>query len=168
MATTMHKQESRTGWAVKHGIIGGLIVAVIFAIAEGVGSVLIDGKGFLMPLVAFSSIPLGTPPPQIMPSVGIPVGLIFHLFYTALLAVIGTLIIVNVPALHRTSTITVIAAAVYGTLAWVVGLYIVAPAIGRPWFAQTPPVQQFVYHTFFFGALLGLYIARQLRTAPPA
>lgn len=46
------------GWAVRHGLIGGAIAGVIFALAEMVGSALM-GMPFLAPLQAFASLPLG-------------------------------------------------------------------------------------------------------------
>ena len=66
-------------WAVKQGVIGGLIGGVIFAIAEMIGGNVIDGSPFFMPLKAFASIPIGKEPPKIAWATAVPIGVITHL-----------------------------------------------------------------------------------------
>lgn len=152
-------QTIDTGWAVKQGIIGGIIAGIVFAMAEMIGAAFIAGNPFIMPLKAIASVPLGTPPPEIPTGTAIPVGIIFHMLMSMIFGVIFALLVVYIAALRSSPTILVIAATVFGLILWVVNFYILAPLIGRPWFTQTPPVQQFVYHTFFFGTVLGLYLA---------
>ena len=170
MSNTASSQESiqefNTGWIIKHGIIGGVIVAIVFAVAEMIATALTGGS-LWMPFQAFASVPLGTPPPKIPLSTAIPVGLIFHVIYTVGITVIFIFIWAKVSALRSSPTATVIAATVYGIIVWVVGILVLAPATGRPWFAEQPQVLPFIYHAFFFGTALGLYLvwaARQPRT----
>lgn len=160
-------QEFNTGWVIKHGIIGGIVVAIVFAVAEMIATALTGGS-LWMPFQAFASVPLGTPPPKIPLGTAIPVGLIFHVIYTVGLSVVFILIWAKVSVLRTSPTATVGAAAVYGIIAWVVGILVLAPALGRPWFAEQPQALPFIYHLIFFGVALGLYLvwaARQPRTA---
>lgn len=102
MSSTASSQESiqefNTGWIIKHGIIGGVIVAIVFAVAEMIATALTGGS-LWMPFQAFASVPLGTPPPKIPLSTAIPVGLIFHLIYTVGITVIFIFIWAKVSAL---------------------------------------------------------------------
>jgi uncharacterized membrane protein YagU involved in acid resistance len=164
MASAQGRTQLDTGWAVKHGIIAGIIAGIVFLLAEMMGARFIGGDPFIMPLKAIASVPIGDPPPQIATGTAIPVGLITHAINSAIFGIIFALIAAKVPALHRSPMMLVIAASVYGTILWVVNFYMIAPLLGRPWFTETPPVQQFVYHTFFYGTVLGLY----LRSVMPA
>lgn len=116
-----------------------------------------------MPFKAFASVPLGTPPPDIPGGATVPIGLMFHVTFSIVLGIIYALIVVRVLILRTSPTALVIAGSVYGIVIWVLDLYVVAPALGRPWFARQPPAPTFIYHTFFSGIVLGLYLVRALR-----
>ncbi len=156
-----------TGWAVKQGAIGGIIAGIVFAIAEMMGARFIGGNPFLQPLAAIASVPIGQPPPQIMQGYStitfVLIGLVTHMVFSAIFGIIFALAVAKVPAL-RSPVALIVAASIWGFILWVVNFYVLGPALGRPWFAQTPALQQFVYHTFFFGTVLGLY----LRSVLPA
>ncbi len=50
-----------------------------------------------------------------------------------------------------------------GFVLWPLSLYILAPLVNAPWFAtDTDPFQQFLWHTFVYGLVLGLYLASRL------
>ncbi len=151
-------EELDSNWAIKQGIIGGFIASITFAMAEMLGAALLGGGSPFMPLKMMASIPLGTPPPEIALGTAILVGTIFHLIFSAVVGVIFALIVVNVAALRTSPMALIVAATVYGAILWPLNFYLLAPLIGRPWFTETPPVQQFVYHAFFFGTVLGLYL----------
>ena len=150
------------GWALKQGAIGGLIAGVTFAMAEMLGAYFISGNPFIMPLKMMASVPLGTPPPEIAMGTALSLGVVFHLVFSVVLGMIFAALVAKIPAQQASSTMLVVAASVYGTITWVLNFYVLAPALGRPWFTQTPPIQQFVYHTLFFGTVLGLYLASTL------
>ncbi len=155
-----NEQEIDTGWAVKQGSIGGAIGGITFALAEMIGAVLIAGNPFFMPLLAMASIPLGTPPPELAPAIGtIIVGLIFHMLFSIVLGIVFALIVAYVAALRSSLAVLVIAATVFGAILWPLNFHLFAPLIGRPWFVQMSAPPQFVYHAFFFGTVLGLYLA---------
>lgn len=150
------------GWAVRHGLIGGAIAGVIFALAEMVGSAVM-GMPFLAPLQAFASLPLGIPPMEIPMDTAIPVGLISHTALSLIYGVAFALVVQNVGMLRSSASATVVAATLFGIVLWVVNFYVLAPLIGRPWFTMAPAIPQFIYHAFFYGTVLGLYLASQLR-----
>ncbi len=162
MATAHAGADHDIGWAVKHGAIGGVIAGIIFAMAEMLGSRFISGNPFIMPLKAIASVPLGTPPPEIATSTAIPVGLITHVLFAALFGIVFAVLVSRIEPLRTSKAVLVVAASLYGTIMWLVNFYVIAPAAGRPWFTDTPPVQQFVYHTFFYGTVLGLYLVSAL------
>lgn len=150
-------------WAVKQGVIGGLIGGVIFAIAEMIGGNVIDGSPFFMPLKAFASIPIGKEPPKIAWATAVPIGVITHLALSIIYGVIFALIVAYLPMLRVSPVLIVVAASIYGFLLWLINFFVLPGAIGRPWFKMAPKGEQFVYHTFFYGAVLGLYLVAVMR-----
>ncbi len=156
---TRNEQEIGTGWATMQGALGGIIAGITFALAEMIGSVLLAGNPFFMPLLAMASIPLGTPPPELTPTIGtIMIGIIFHMLFSIVLGIVFALLVVYVAALRTSPTALVIAATVYGAILWPLNFHVLAPLLGRPWFVQMSVPPQFIYHAFFFGTVLGLYL----------
>ncbi|MDQ6908966.1 MAG: hypothetical protein M3176_19270 [Chloroflexota bacterium] len=159
----MRTDQETPVWAVKQGIIGGIVAGIIFAIAEMIGGSVIDGNPFFMPLKAFASLPLGKKPPTIAWATAIPVGVISHLVLAIIYGVIFALIVAYLPMLRDSPVMIVIAASLYGFLLWLINFFVLAGAIGRPWFKMLPKGEQFVYHTFFYGTVLGLYLVAVMR-----
>ncbi len=158
-------------WAIKHGIIGGIIGGIVFAMAEMIGGKIVSGSPLVMPLKVIASIPIGDMPPKIATSTAIPVGLITHMVMSMIFGVIFALIVAYVPILRVSPIVTVVVASIYGLLLWLINFYVLAPAISRPWFKTAPKGQQFIYHTFFFGTVFGLYLLAVMlreRSATPA
>lgn len=162
MVHTSEQSGLSTGWAIKHGIGGGVLAGIVFAVAEMVGARLIQGNPFLMPLAAISSVLIGDPPPQVVDEYStasfVLIGLATHMVLAALFGVIFALFVAKVRAVQSFGAI-IVWASVWGLALWVINFYVLAPLIGRPWFTEMAPVQQFVYHTFFFGTVLGIYLA---------
>ena len=46
-------------------------------------------------------------------------------------------------------------ATLFGLLLWIVNFYAISP-VAFPWFGMANPIVQFLAHTFFYGATLGL------------
>ncbi len=158
METIDRREETGTTWAIKHGVIGGLVAGTIFLIAEMIGSVLLGGE-LLGPFQAFASIPLGQMPPEIAIATAVPVGLITHAVLSVLYGVVFAFAVVSFPALHRSTIMLLVAGTVYGILLWILNFFILPNVIGRPWFAMAPQVPQFVYHAIFWGTVLGAYFS---------
>ena len=160
--------STRMGWALKFGVIGGIVAGVIFAMAEMVGAWFLQGKP-LLPLHLIASIPLQTPPTNIGTLSAVVVGTITHMFFSMVFGVVAALFVVLVDALRRSPTATTVFASVYGLILWLVNFYLLAEFLNVPWFyRQTNPALQFVAHTFFFGTALGLFLAAQLPAGEPA
>ncbi len=150
-----------------HGIVGGVIAGIIFAMAEMLGGRFVLDNPLFMPLKMIASVPLGDKPGTIGLETAIPVGLVTHLFFSALFGLVFALVAENIAALRRSALAMAASASVYGTLLWLVNFYVIAPALGRNWFTTTSAPAQFIFHTFFFGTVLGLYLASALPAAEP-
>lgn len=148
------------GWAVKHGLVGGVVAGVVFAMFEMLVALLLSGDLFA-PLRSIAGIPLGGPPSQIALGTAMPVGLATHMVLSMFYGVIAAFVVSAVTWFLSSGARTVVFATVYGLLLWVVNFFVVAPLIGAAWFMSEPNQfwQGFVAHTFFFGTVLGLYLA---------
>jgi len=167
MAVATRPEVSGAAWALRHGVIGGAIAGIVFALAEMVGSVLM-GMPFLGPFQPFASLALGVPPPEIPLATAIPVGTVAHMLLSIVYGVGFAFAVQNVALLRTSASATVIAAIVFGIVIWYVNFNILAVPLGRPWFAMAPAIPQFIYHAVFFGPPLGLYIASRLASRAPA
>jgi len=161
---TMTRPRTDTGVWVKHGVIGGIIAGVVFAMFEMIMAAVLMGTGaFFMPLRMIGAIVLGQQalaPTYPLVTAGA-VGIILHMMFAIVFGVVFALIASAVPPLRESSGALVVAASVFGLLLWVVNFYVIAPAAGWVWFPQqSSAVVQFVAHTFMYGTVLGLYLDR--------
>jgi len=161
MEVATRPDVSGAGWAVRHGLIGGAIAGIVFALAEMVGSALM-GMPFLMPFQVFASIPIGIPPMDIPLGTAIPVGAVAHMLLSIIYGVAFALAVQNIALLRTSGPATIIAATLFGIALWFVNIVVLPVPLGRPWFAMGPPIPPFIYHAIFFGPPLGLYFASRL------
>ncbi|MFN2431692.1 MAG: hypothetical protein ABR599_02530 [Gemmatimonadota bacterium] len=155
-------QPLGSGWAIKHGLIGGFLAGVVFAMGEMIAARLMQGDA-LMPLHMIAGLPLQQDPKTIAPATAVPVGMIAHMAYSMALAAVLALVVAIVPGLRASGARTVIFATIIGFLIWPLNFYVIAPLLNAPWFAtDTEPVLQFVFHTFLYGTVLGMYLAARL------
>ncbi|MGD9890205.1 MAG: hypothetical protein AB7R89_01810 [Dehalococcoidia bacterium] len=153
------------GGAVLHGIVGGLIAGVVFAMAVMVMAAILQGSmsAFWMPLRMIGAIVLGQE--ALMPRYSLleagAVGAILHMMLSAMFGLVFALAAWAVPALARSAGLLILAASIYGLLLWLVNFQIIAPVAGWDWFPNRANQfwQGFVAHTFFFGTVLGMYLA---------
>ncbi|CAN5432375.1 hypothetical protein BH20CHL6_BH20CHL6_11820 [soil metagenome] len=162
MESVAHEQRTGTTWAIKRGVIGGLVAGTIFLIAAMIGSVVLGGE-LLAPFQAFASIPLGQMPPEIAIATALPVGLITHAVLSVIYGVAFAFAVASLPVLRGSMTNLLLAGTTYGILLFILNFLILPNIIGRPWFASAPLVPQFVYHAFFWGTVLGGYFGSQSR-----
>ncbi len=160
-ARTDQRQALDTSAVLMLGAIGGIVAGVVFLIAEMIGSVLLGGE-LLAPFKAFASIPLGQMPPDIAIGTALPVGFVTHFALSILYGVIAVAIVSLVPALRSSAMILIVAATVFGTLLWIINFFILPDVIGRPWFKELPMIPQFIYHAFFYGTPLGIFLAARM------
>lgn len=85
-------------------------------------------------------------------------GLTLHFLLSALYGGVFGAIVQAARPIRDNRLLLVAAGAVFGLLLWVVNLYLISP-LAFPWFAMASPLVQFLAHTFFFGAVLGLLFA---------
>lgn len=161
------RQTLDVRWAIKYGLIGGIIAGVLFALMEMIYAWVAKGD-FWGPIRMIASIPLQQPPPQIPLTTAIVTGLLSHMFFSMVFGVVVALIVsalAGASSMFRSPTAIVVFAALFGLLLWPVDFYVIAPLIGVPWFAtQTNAFWQgFVAHTFFFGAVLGWYLTTKVQ-----
>jgi len=150
------------GWWLRHGAIGGGLAGLVFMAFGMLEAALTVGTGtWLTPLRMIGAIVLGAS--ALGPSASLleaaTTGLIVHLVLSATFgAVFGW---AAWAWLAEPSPRLVLEASAYGLLLWLVNYQMIAPIAGWIWFpAGGSPVVQFVAHTLFFGAPLGLYLSR--------
>ena len=163
-ASSVNDAPLGAGWAVKNGIIGGLLAALVFAALEMLGSWIMQGS-LDAPLRMIAGVPLQQPPDQIDGNTALIVGLISHMAYAMVVGVIIAFIVAGVPALRRSASATILFSAVVNLITFPLNFYVIAPLLNAPWFAQTTDpmmiMLQALYH-LVFGAVIGWYLANRL------
>ncbi len=127
MAVATQPEVSGAGWTIRHGLIGGAIAGIIFALAEMVGSVLM-GMPFLAPFQAFASLALGIPPMDIPLGTAIPVGTIAHMLLSMIYGVAFAFAVQNIALLRTSLPATIIAATLFVVLSSTAGSIEGAPS----------------------------------------
>lgn len=160
------------GTWIKHGVIGGVLAGIIFAMFEMIMAVVqMGGDAFFMPLRMIGGIGLGASAlePTTSLELAAGVGLAIHMMLSALFGAGVAVVAAAIPAFRASTLALVTWASVAGLGLWLVNFYVIAPTAGWRWFPDmTDPVVQFVAHTIVFGALLGLYLDRTVRSCPAA
>ncbi len=158
---------SHIGQWVKHGIIGGVLAGIVFAMFEMVMAVVQMGTdGFFMPLRMIGGMALGAealdPGTSLVTAGG--AGLVIHMMLSAMFGAGVAAVAWAVPTLRSGTAPLVVWGSVAGLSLWLVNFYVIAPIAGWRWFPDaTDPVIQFVAHTVVYGALVGLYLDRTAR-----
>jgi uncharacterized membrane protein YagU involved in acid resistance len=152
----------------KHGLIGGIVAGIVFAISEMLINVIL-GEPFLGPLRLISSIALGTEalqPTYSIVTAGL-VGLIVHMILSMIYGLIFVFILKWIGQLHVSTGLLLLYGSLFGLVLWLVNFMVIVPA-AFPQFTQVNQLWNgFVAHTFFFGAVLGAYVANTLSQAHP-
>jgi hypothetical protein len=142
-------------WGFQQGLAAGIIAGLVFAVFEMLASAFMMGAGaFFMPLRMIGAIALGSQaldPGYSLWTAGF-AGVVVHL----VLAIIYGLIFGVVATMLRGAAALIGIGWIYGLALWLVNFYAIAPTT-FPWFLDANPVLQFIAHTFFFGAVLGLW-----------
>lgn len=155
---------------LRHGILGGIIAGITFAVFEMVMAVVLDGAdAFFMPLRMIGGIGLGPqamdPGTSLLTAGG--AGLVIHMALSMVYGVVIVAALSLVPRLSASRTAVLLSTSAAGFLLWVVNFHGVAPVFGWTWFPNnTNPVVQIVAHTVFFGTVLGVVLDRTLFRRP--
>jgi hypothetical protein len=161
VAGMTHPESRITDW-IKHGLIGGIVAGVAFAMFEMVmAAIQMGGEAVFMPLRMIGAMLLGQQaldPGFSLLAAGA-AGLGVHLVLSMIYGVAVAAAAHYIPALGATRIALLLWASAAGLGLWVVNFYIVAPIVGWTWFPQeTDPIVQAVAHTVFFGTVLGVYL----------
>lgn len=162
MARGTFDSDTNTGSALVHGVLGGVVAGIVFALSEMVMAMLM-GMSALVPLQMIGAIALGPgvlPPTEATPTT-VFVALVVHMMLSAIYGAVLALAALVIPALRSSIGVLTAVGAVYGLAIWLVNFYVVAPFV-FPWFVMASPLVQFIAHVFFFGAVLGSYLGIQL------
>ncbi len=149
------------GW-VRHGIIGGIGAGIVFAMFEMIMAAILNGAdAFFTPLRMIAGIALGQQ--ALQPSYSlltvIIVGLAIHMMMSAIFGFVFAGILRYVPSLTGSSTTVLVSTSILGIGLWLANFYVIANIGGWVWFPdKSNAIVQFFAHTFFFGAVLGLYL----------
>lgn len=167
MATTTYAETHHvhTGWWVKHGIIGGIVAAIVMMMVEMIIAALMGMDAFAPPRM-IAGIALG--PSAMQPTTplmtALVVAMMVHFVLSIIYGLIFAAIVANVQAL-QSSAVVIGAATAFGLLLWLLNFYVIAPPAGWVWFpTMANPIQQFLSDTFAFGTVLGVYLERTLAT----
>jgi uncharacterized membrane protein YagU involved in acid resistance len=155
--TTEVKPKTRM---FRHGIAAGIISGITFAMAEMILNVLM-GKPFFGLLRLIGSILLGrqalAPTFPLAPAAV--VGLIVHMILSMMFGLIFIYLLAAVGQIKASTGRLLVYGMPFGLTLWVVNFLILAPVL----FPQFTMVNQFwngfFAHTFFFGAMMGGYVA---------
>lgn len=164
--TTLSTVERRVdvGAWIRHGVAGGVVAGIVFAMFEMVMALVLDGaEAFFMPLRMIGGIGLG--PEAMDPSTSLleagGAGLAIHMALSIVYGVVIVAVLDVVGRLSASRATIVAVTSLAGFLLWVINFYVFAPIFGWTWFPNdTNPLVQIVAHTVFFGTVLGLVMDR--------
>lgn len=158
------------GQLLRHGIVGGIIAGLVFAMADMILAVIVMGAPFYAPLQMIGAIVLG---PQTMEP-GYPlvqaagVAMVLHMMLSAIYGLVFVYLLALGRQLDSSTAALLVYGSIFGTALWVANFLVIAP-IAFPWFGM---VNQFwlgfVAHTFFFGTVIGAYVAATRPAGAPA
>jgi len=162
MTTTERTRSDVLSDWLKHGLIGGIVAGIVFAMFEMATAAILDGPdAFFMPLRMIGGIVLGEralePTSSLVTAGG--AGLIVHMVLSAAFGMGVAGLARSIPMLASSAVSLIAWASVAGLGLWLVNFYVIAPIVGWNWFPEgTNPIVQFVAHTFFYGSVLGIYL----------
>lgn len=157
----MNVQGRSGGRLLLHGVVGGIVAGIVFAIVDMVLAVAIMGAPFVAPLRMIGAILLG--PQALEPTYPLAqaaiTGLLVHLVLSAIYGVIFVYLLAFVGQLNASTGLLLLYGSLFGLALWIVNFLLIAP-IAFPWFAMVDQFWfGFVAHTFFYGTVLGGYVA---------
>jgi hypothetical protein len=158
--------RSELPWAVRTGVIGGIVAGVMFAAYEMIVTAAMMGiDSFFMPLRMIGAILLG--PVALDPTYPVLSASLAALAVHVPLAIAYGVIFAVIVGGLRSAATDIALGALYGAALWLINFYVVAPT-AFPWFLMSSPLVQFIGHTFFFGAVLGWFVWTSRHSAESA
>ncbi len=150
----------RTGWVIRHGIVGGIIAGIVFAM----GAMLISlalGSGLFEPLRLIGAAALGVQ--ALQPSyplvTAVLAGSILHQILSMIFGVIFFYLLALTRQLSATTLGYLIYGMIYGLALWSFNFLLIA-SVAFPFFTTADPLWPvFFVHTFLYGMVIGAYAA---------
>jgi hypothetical protein len=143
---------------VRKGLAGGFIAGAFVLLIQILSAWISVGEP-LMPLKMTASIWYQIHPEFISNTVAIFAGGITLFAYTMIVGMVVALVVARTPAIYETRARIITFATLVGFALWIVNFYFITPLLNLPWFtAETNAFLQFLWHTFFFGTILGYYL----------
>jgi uncharacterized membrane protein YagU involved in acid resistance len=132
----------------------------MFAMAEMFLNLFL-GKPFLGPLRLISSMVLGKQAltPDYSLGLSLSVGLMTHMIMSMIFGLIFVLLLVAVSQISASTGRLLALGSIYGVALWVVNFLILAPIFFPQFGTVNPFWNGFFAHTFFFGTVIGAYLA---------
>lgn len=156
----MAVERRSTGQLLAYGAVGGIVAGIVFILAEMVISAAMGGP-FFAPLRMIGAMVLGTDalsPAYPLATAAI-VGALVHLVLSAIFGIIFVFLLAYTRQLDASTGMLLLYGSLFGLALWVINFLIIAP-IAFPWFAMIDQFWfGFVAHTFFYGTVLGGYVA---------
>jgi hypothetical protein len=148
--------QSDMKWGLQQGAVAGVVAGIVFAAFEMLASAFMMGpEAFFMPLRMIGAIALG--PEALEPGYSLLTAGVAGVVVHMILAVIYGLIFGAIATMLQGPGAFIGLGSLFGLALWLVNFYVIAPTT-FPWFLDANPVVQFIAHTFFFGAVLGLWL----------
>ena len=148
------------GQTLLHGIIGGIVAGVVFILFEMLIAGLVGGNPF-RPLLLISTIVLGTGALTGAYAAGTAIawGLLTHAVLSIIFGVVFVILLDLSNQVRVGAWQLLFYGSIYGFALWVFNFLVIAPA-ALPQFTQIDPLWSgFIAHTFFYGTVIGAYIA---------
>lgn len=154
-----------TSWLYFQGAIGGIVAGIVLAVADSAMTLTLGGSAF-GPMRLIASIVLGTAAlsPAYPLAVALPVGVITHLLNSAVYGVIFVYLLVVTNRIASSDRQLLLYGTLYGFAVWVVTILIVGALAFPQFLTMNQFWNGFVAHTFFYGTVLGAYLAVALPT----
>lgn len=150
-------------WWAKHGIVGGILAGITFAVFEMILATWTMGShAVFMPMRMIGALVLGKGALTGSSSVLVAgvTGTIIHLMFSALFGVVFALVAWLLPVVRETPASLLASASAYGLLLWGINFFVFAPWAGWGWFPlESVRWVPILAHTFMFGTVLGIYFA---------
>ena len=152
-------------------VVAAVLVSVTFPLAEMAGYAIVDGPDdTLKPVRQIAAVALGERALNDSPSLLVVLlvgGVVLNLAFNLLFCLPFVALTARGTTITSSRERVVAAATLYGAVLWPLNFYLFAPLLGWDFFPDLhDPVVEAVAHIGFFGAPLGLYLARSGPTVP--
>lgn len=148
------------------GMAGGFVGGILFGLMQTVLAIM-SGQEAKAPFEMFASLLVGRSALNAVnpTSVVVMTGIITHMALATFFGLVFGILTWAFSSTSWTSTTVVLLGLLYGTVLWLVNIYLIGAAFW-PWFMETKPLNQFLAHTLGYGLPLGLIYGSKIQDFP--